>query len=559
MRKWLLIFTVFFLLTEKIRAQCPQNIGFEDGTFNNWVCYSGDIDPEGKISLNPILPTDGIHTIESASTQPKLDPYGLFPVLCPNGSNYSVKLGNNKAFAGAEALSYTFNIPPGQDYSLILNYAVVLQNPGHEPFEQPRFTVRVFNVTDNTYLTCPSFDFVSSSKSGEEGFQIAKPKGADADVLYKDWASTSINLIGYAGKTMRLEFTTNDCTKGGHFGYAYFDIVGSCSTAITGNTYCSGQPSVTLQGPSGFSSYKWFNEQDPSTLLGTSRILKITPAPANGARYKLLVEPYLGIGCSDILYTTISKIPSGFSFGVANTLFVCKGSSADLSTAIGAGTTPGLSFSYFTDAELSKYVNSPKAVTEEGTYYINAVSAEGCTNFLPVYVKVVDLSLVQISDIHVTFPTKVDLNNAFTHQPHTQYEFFSDAAATKPLSNYFAVGAGTYYVKAKNDLGCEGISPVRVINDPPPPYEISAPSAFTPNADGVNDIFSVTVKGFVSLNKLRICNRYGTTVFEGKTLNWDGTVKATVVPPGIYYWIFEGVNDYDGTSVRKTGPVTVIK
>jgi len=555
--KWVPILNLLLLITGITNAQCPQNIGFEDGTFGKWQCYAGEIYNTGFIYLQPYPPLDGTHNIMSASSIPDRDPYGGFPVLCPNGSKYSVKLGNNNADQGAERMSYTFEVPAGQDYSLVLNYAVVLQNPGHLEFEQPRFKVQIYNVTDDKYLDCPSFDFVSSSDL--PGFQQGRFRGSPVDVLYKDWSSTSINLIGYAGKTMRLEFTTNDCARGGHFGYAYFDIIENCSTAITGNTYCSGQTAVTLIGPSGFAKYKWYNDQDLSTVIDTGSILKVTPAPPNGTRYTLKVEPYLGIGCADILHTIISKVPAGFTFNVIDSLFICKGSSVDLSTAISAGTTPGLNISYFIDPALSTYVKKPKAISEEGTYYIRATSAEGCLNAFPVYVKVLDLSQFQVKDIHVTYPAKADLSTAIIAQPKTQYQFFTDAAATKQLSNYYAVDPGHYYVKVTTDLGCETIAPVVIIGDPPPPYVISAPTAFTPNADGVNDIFSISIKGYVSLEKLKIFNRYGTPVFEGKTNTWDGALKGRVVAPGTYYWMLDGKNDYDGSRVRKTGVITLVK
>lgn len=556
-RKLLPIFIIFIFLTEKVNAQCPQNIGFEDGTFSKWQCYAGDIGPKGDIYLQPYPAIDGIHNIQSASSQPQLDRYGNFPVVCPNGSKYSVKLGNESADNGAEAMSYTFDVPVGLAFSLILNYAVVLQNPEHKEFEQPKFTMRIYNETDGNYIDCPSFKFVASSDL--PGFKKAKVIGNIADVYYKEWSATSINLIGYGSKKMRMEFTTNDCTKGGHFGYAYFDIVENCSGAITGNTYCSGQTSVTLTGPAGFAGYEWFNDEDPSHLIDAGRILKITPAPANGTQYTLKVTPYLGVGCADVLHTTISKIPANFTFNVADTLFVCKGSFADLSTAIKPGGTPGLNLSYYADPLLLSYVNNPKKVTKEGNYYISAISNEGCTNVLPVYLKVLDPASFQFPDIHVTYPAKADLSNAISVQPHTKFQFFSDAAATIPLSTYYAVGAGRYYVKVISDLGCETISPIRVIADPPPPYVISAPTVFTPNSDGINDSFSLTLKGYVTLEKLRIYNRYGSLVFDGKTANWDGTFKGKVVSTGTYYWVFDGNDDYDGSHVKKSGAITVIK
>ncbi|MFX4906820.1 hypothetical protein ABTB94_20830, partial [Acinetobacter baumannii] len=84
-------------------------------------------------------------------------------VNCPNGSDYSIKLGNEQTGAQAERVSYEFTIPANQNiFSIIYNYAVVFQNPNHQNFEQPKFTANVYDVTEGKYVDCPSFSFVAS-------------------------------------------------------------------------------------------------------------------------------------------------------------------------------------------------------------------------------------------------------------------------------------------------------------------------------------------------------------------------------------------------------------
>jgi hypothetical protein len=122
------LFILLFLISIKIYGQCPLNIGFENGTFNNWVCYAGG--PTGVITVTQTDPLTDRHTIIDNNSS-LLDPYGQFPVAYPNGSKYSVKLGNDQTGSQAERVTYTFVVPAGQAYSLILNYAVVLQNPSH--------------------------------------------------------------------------------------------------------------------------------------------------------------------------------------------------------------------------------------------------------------------------------------------------------------------------------------------------------------------------------------------------------------------------------------------
>lgn len=69
------------------------------------------------------------------------------------------------------------------------------------------------------------------------------------------------------------------------------------------------------------------------------------------------------------------------------------------------------------------------------------------------------------------------------------------------------------------------------------------PNVFSPNADGVNDIFHPMEfsHNFVERIHIRIFNRKGELVFETTDpfINWDGTYlgKGRVVPPGVYYYI----------------------
>ncbi|MFX8844599.1 hypothetical protein ABTM93_19120, partial [Acinetobacter baumannii] len=89
-------FLLLLLFQTKLAAQCPSNIGFETGDFTNWVCYAGGINAQGVISVQPTSPIYGRHTMLKNTFPQQIDQYGKFPVNCPNGSDYSIKLGNEQ-------------------------------------------------------------------------------------------------------------------------------------------------------------------------------------------------------------------------------------------------------------------------------------------------------------------------------------------------------------------------------------------------------------------------------------------------------------------------------
>src|SRR5205809_1099915 len=127
---------------------CPPNIDFETGTFNGWTCYLGTtaaVNGENIINISASSPTPNRQTMYSyAANAGELDEYGGFPVVCPNGSGYSIRLGNNLPGTQAEGVSYQFTISANQNvYSLIYHYAVVFQDPNHRPEEHPRMEIEV--------------------------------------------------------------------------------------------------------------------------------------------------------------------------------------------------------------------------------------------------------------------------------------------------------------------------------------------------------------------------------------------------------------------------------
>src|SRR5258706_214370 len=228
----------FSSFAEAQAGLCPPNLDFEQGNFTNWICRIGVVDTTGGFN-HPVWypgtnPVPGRHTIINPATA-GTDFYCGFPELCPNGSGYSVKLGANVNGGEAEGLQYKINIPANATtFSILFYCAIVLQNPPHLPINQPRFKAKIIDLSDNSTIPCVDFDFAASSSL--PGWKHA-PFPWD-DVIYKDWTPVTVNLSEYAGKTIRLEFITEDCYFGAHWGYAYVDVNSTCNGAITGTVLC---------------------------------------------------------------------------------------------------------------------------------------------------------------------------------------------------------------------------------------------------------------------------------------------------------------------------------
>lgn len=518
---WLLV-CLCMIGTKKMAAQCPLNIGFEDGTFLGWECYAGSINSAGIVNLAQTGPLPDRHVMFANTVPPELDFYGKFPVNCPNGSKYSIRLGNAATGAQAERVSYTFFIPSNQnDFSIIYNYAVVFQNPNHSSIQQPKFTARVFDVMANDYVGCGSFEFVASG--GLPGFEVSSEK---ADVYFKPWSPITLKLNGYAGKLIRLEFTNNDCSPGGHFGYAYIDVNENCESPISGNTYCAGMAdSITLVAPYGFQAYHWYNS-DFSTLLGTSNTLTITPPPPPNTVFALEIVPYPGLGCLDTLTTKIEYSGAPFSLKVKDTVASCASAGADLtSPLVTAGSSPGMVFSYFRDVTQQEFLPSPSYVTTPGTYYIRGKNADGCNGIKPVTVVLRPApAMVVQPTATVCTPQKVDLTDpiyTMGSDAGLAYTYWRDQNATIPVTNTIIDASGAYYIKGTDASGCYNVKP------------IAANVSFTP-------ILSVTDQ--IGCGKVNIANAGNFSVSSGSVLTFWNDLAATspiatenITTSGTYY------------------------
>lgn len=98
----------------------------------------------------------------------------------------------------------------------------------------------------------------------------------------------------------------------------------------------------------------------------------------------------------------------------------------------------------------------------------------------------------------------------------------------------------------------------------PRPYtkEVALPNAFTPNGDGLNDVFipKLKLERAYSTATFRIYNRYGQMIYTTANMNsgWDGTAKGRPLEKGVYYYRIS-ILFLDGTAKNFSGELTLIR
>jgi gliding motility-associated-like protein len=122
--------------------------------------------------------------------------------------------------------------------------------------------------------------------------------------------------------------------------------------------------------------------------------------------------------------------------------------------------------------------------------------------------------------------------------------------------------SGLYWVEVKDWIGCKSRDSV-LINKKKNlfPSDIFMPNAFTPNDDGLNDLYPMNqfkVKG--SVYTIKLYNRWGEKLadYTSPDMNWDGTINGKPAPEGVYVYFVNwiGCDNYMRTL---TGDFTLLR
>jgi gliding motility-associated-like protein len=380
----LFLLVIVFSIQAYSQSSCT-NSDFESGTLTGWQGQIGNCCP---IVTTPSGIVTGRHTIMSGTgTDPNT--CDVVSVVAPGGL-YSARVGNSQSGYESETLSYTITVTPSSSL-FIYKYAVVLEDPGHDAVDQPRFQVRVLNAAGQLIdPTCGQYVVVAAV--GLAGFQTCQPPSGGDVVRYRDWTTVGLNLSSFVGQTLTIEFETGDCGQGAHFGYAYVDAY--CSPLSIGATYCSGSFAAELTAPIGF-TYLWNTGATTRTILVNS--------PTAGLNYSCTLTSVTG--CTVVISTVLQLEDPTADFTMTNTCF--NNAIFEDTTVL---TNSSLLDSYlwdFGDGTTSTVQNPSHAFPGTGTYTVKftTFNAFGCTTTATKTITVFSAPTAQITYGQTNFCT----------------------------------------------------------------------------------------------------------------------------------------------------------
>lgn len=335
-----------------------------------------------------------------------------------------------------------------------------------------------------------------------------------------------------------LYLNHNTCTTLDSVLVTYIPDLGTTAEADT-NIICEGESvQLTSAGGIGNPSYQWYppnavndpNSPNPVATPGTNTTLLLVLSES---------------GCSDSVEVPIQVIPS------PNLAYL---------TSIRQG-CPDLTVSFMDDSQdlmhrvwdfgdgspISNEMNPVHTYSAPGVYYasLTGVNTGGCkTDLNDIRIEVFDPSQADFTS-NPGLPSEIAM-------PSTRVEFYDQSAnATQwrwdfgdggksgeqnPTHNYVEPGTYTVTLTTISPDGCKStrLQGPFVVYTP----DLFIPNVFSPNDDGVNDVFVVNYTGNQPFN-VTVYDRWGARMFQSKDKHfpWNGmNDEGVMVPEGVYYY-----------------------
>ena len=162
-------------------------------------------------------------------------------------------------------------------------------------------------------------------------------------------------------------------------------------------------------------------------------------------------------------------------------------------------------------------------ITTGGVYSVTVTNNNGCSA-----TKTFQVTGIAIPEITSIFSEGENIVIEVAGEGDFEYSLNGITYTSSPVLRNIPGGLQTVFVRTTN--GC-----LPVITSF---YHFNIQTYFTPNNDGINDVFRLPDAAFFSSSFVRVFDRFGKLLTSGNglTFAWDGTYRGTQLPPDDYWY-----------------------
>jgi gliding motility-associated-like protein len=307
-------------------------------------------------------------------------------------------------------------------------------------------------------------------------------------------------------------------------------------------SYCIGDnATLTLSVPADPAyMINWYKDGD---LIGnnTGQVSLVTNAPGNYTVMLTASEPNTdGSQChfsSQALDIAFDPLPT-VNIRQIITTTLCDGQTVDLEVSYDTGKVR------WSDGESSNRIT----VGTSGNYTATVTTPAGCANLASVNVQFFPNPVLSLANADIC---AVEHHAATITAPPGMVSYLWNGQPGG--QTYVADHQQTLTLTVTDSNGCQATQQIQVTDVCP---SVIIPNTFTPNGDGINDIWDIPGLQYDPTALVKVFSRNGQEIFEsrGYAVPWDGTYQGQKVPGGTYYYIITAKNN----SEKYSGYITVI-
>jgi gliding motility-associated-like protein len=318
------------------------------------------------------------------------------------------------------------------------------------------------------------------------------------------------------------------------------DIISATGSGTSPTCYSATDGTIAIQVQKGTAPFEYAVAGQPfqtsASFTGLSR-----------GTYKVYIRNAV---CMDSVEVTLTA-PAALTANVIAEDEICERGNGKVTFNVSGGILP---YSIYWDNVLQN--SNVVAGLSKGNYALSVTDANSCNTS-----STVNINNINLPPVHITnHDTTINIGDVVELHAVNAVDYLwtpADGLSCTDCPSPFAqpLTPTTYIVQTVTGLNCVLADTVTINLT----YHLSlyAPNAFSPNGDGVNDVFRVKGKG-VAYYSMRIYNRWGRLVYQTSDMSkgWDGALQEV----GGYTYVIEyAFYGKESNKLMQKGTVTLVK